>query len=214
MNITELESLLKELRYHLFEKQKSEWERSLSFEDELFDRWERANFLGFGEKTSIYQSSLVYGDVKVGKNTWIGPYTILDGSGGLEIGNNCSISSGVQIYTHDTVEKRVSNGFSEVIREKTTIGNSCYIGPLSVIRKGIKINNNSVVSALSYVNKEVPSYTVVAGTPAKVIGKIKLNKAKDVTFIFDKEHDQMRSMQVEIIRLKKRLLHLEKQLEK
>ena len=30
---------------------------------------------------------MIIGDVKVGKNTWIGPNVILDGSGGLEIGD-------------------------------------------------------------------------------------------------------------------------------
>ena len=34
----------------------------------------------------FYDSVLVIGDVQVGKNTWIGPFVVLDGSGGLEIG--------------------------------------------------------------------------------------------------------------------------------
>ena len=76
---------LKELHYKLRDEMMRRWNRSASFEDELFDRWERAEFLGFGEKTSIYQNCLVIGDVKVGKSTWIGPYTVLDGSGGLKI---------------------------------------------------------------------------------------------------------------------------------
>ncbi len=74
------------------------WQRTLPFGDYIVDRWKKAECLGFGEGSTIYDSSLVFGDVKVGKNTWIGPFTILDGSGGLEIGSNCSISAGVQIY--------------------------------------------------------------------------------------------------------------------
>ena len=62
------------------------YNRMLPFGDYLIDRWEKAKFLGFGEGTSIYDNVLVIGDVKVGKNTWIGPNVILDGSGGLEIG--------------------------------------------------------------------------------------------------------------------------------
>ena len=49
------------------------YDRSLPFADGLFDRWERAARLGFGEGASIYDSAMVYGPVSVGANTWIGP---------------------------------------------------------------------------------------------------------------------------------------------
>ena len=68
---------------------REKWKRSLPFYEEVLGdkaRWERAEFLNFGKDASIYESSYVYGNVKVGKNTWVGPFTILDGSGGLEIG--------------------------------------------------------------------------------------------------------------------------------
>ena len=62
------------------------WERSLPFTEAATDRWERAASLGFGEQSSIHNLSYVYGRVAVGAHTWIGPYTVLDGSGGLTIG--------------------------------------------------------------------------------------------------------------------------------
>src|SRR5260370_29734578 len=76
--------------------------RRVSFGDLLTDRWENAREYGFGEGTSCYDNVLVLGDVKVGRNCWIGPNVVLDGSGGLKIGDNCSISAGVQLYTHNT----------------------------------------------------------------------------------------------------------------
>ena len=87
-----------------------EWNRGLPFADYLIDRFDRAKSLGFAEGSSIYDSVLVLGGVKVGSHTWIGPFSILDGSGGLEIGSYCSISAGVQIYSHDSVEWAVSGG--------------------------------------------------------------------------------------------------------
>src|SRR5437868_3581131 len=80
-----------------------QFNRSLPFNDEIFDRWERAKKLGFGNGSSIYDSSYVFGNVKVGMNTWIGPFTVIDGSGELSIGNHCTISAGVHIYTHDNI---------------------------------------------------------------------------------------------------------------
>jgi carbonic anhydrase/acetyltransferase-like protein (isoleucine patch superfamily) len=90
---------------------RTRWSRSLAFADAIFDRWERAQTLGFGAGASIYDSAMDYGDVEVGAETWVGPFVVLDGSGGgLRIGEYCSISAGVQIYTHDTVFWALSGG--------------------------------------------------------------------------------------------------------
>src|SRR2546423_10331063 len=101
---TEGHRALLDLHRALRHEMKARWNRSVPFADELFDRWERAAFLGFGSGASIYDSSLVLGDVQVGEETWIGPFTVLDGRGGLTIGKYCSISAGVQLYSHDTVK--------------------------------------------------------------------------------------------------------------
>ena len=97
---------------------KKKYKRSLSFGDYFTDRFERAKKEKFGEGSSVYDNVLILGNVKVGKNTWIGPNCILDGIGGLEIGDNCSISAGVQIYTHDTVDKSISMGRLKKIPQK------------------------------------------------------------------------------------------------
>ena len=170
--------LLTELHYRLRSEMKSQWDRSVSFQDELFDRWERAVFLGFGQGTSIYQDSLVIGDVTVGEDTWIGPFTVLDGSGGLVIGNNCSISAGVQIYTHDTVERRLSDGRIPPERQPTCIGDSCYIGPLSVVTKGVTVGHHSVVGACSLVNRDVLPFSVGYGTPFRTTGKVVVDETR------------------------------------
>ncbi|AIT62975.1 acyltransferase [Coxiella burnetii] len=151
------------------------WNRSLPFQDAMFDRWERAQRLGFGEDVSIYNSALVFGNVAVGANSWIGPYVILDGSGGrLSIGCYCSISAGVHIYTHDSVAWAVTGGKSLYQKGDVTIGNCCYIAPQSIIKMGIKIGDHSIIGANSFVNTNVPAYSIVAGSPAKVIGKVEI----------------------------------------
>ncbi|NIO21599.1 MAG: acyltransferase [Candidatus Aenigmarchaeota archaeon] len=170
-----LEAGLKELHEKLRKKMIDKWNRSLPFEDELFDRWERAKFLGFGKGSSVYQSSHIFGNVKVGKNTWIGPFTILDGSGGLEIGDYCSVSSGVQIYTHDTVKWALSGGKMSYEYSPVKIGNFCYIGSLSLIEKGVTIGDHCLVGANSFVKNDVLPKSIVAGTPAKIVGKVEIN---------------------------------------
>ncbi|MHA4875698.1 hypothetical protein, partial [Enterococcus faecium] len=50
----------------------------------------------------------IIGDPEIGEGTWIGAFTVIDGSGGLHIGAGCDISSGVQIYTHSSMRRCVS----------------------------------------------------------------------------------------------------------
>lgn len=151
------------------------FDRSLPLEEYILDRFDRAQAMAAGEGSSIHHLCYLYGKVKIGKNSWIGPFTLLDGSGNLEIGDNCSISSGVHLYTHDTVNKRISNG--KYLGEKSAIkiGNSCYIGPQSVIEKGVQLGNFCIVGANSFVNESFPDCSVIMGTPAELRGTVKIN---------------------------------------
>jgi acetyltransferase-like isoleucine patch superfamily enzyme len=158
----------------LFRKLQAEvaarWNRTLPFGDYVVDRFEKARLLGFGEGASIYDSALVLGSVKVGEKTWIGPFTVLDGSGGLEIGSFCSISAGVQIYTHDTVAWALSAGAREPERAPTRIGSRCYLGPNTVVAKGVTIGDGCVIGANSLVLEDVPAGSKAFGTPCRVVG--------------------------------------------
>ena len=171
MNYRDLEiyRLLQELNNLMQDEMQERWHRSLPFPDALFDRWERARKLGFGEGVSIYQSSMVFGAVKVGHNTWIGPSTILDGSGGLEIGSFCSLSAGVQIYTHDSIKWSLSGGKCQYEYAPVKIGDRCYIGPNVVVSKGITIGDGVIIGANSFVNRDIPSGSKAWGNPARVI---------------------------------------------
>ena len=148
------------------------WDRDLPLEELIHDRWDRARTLGFGEGASIYHSSYVYGRVSVGAHTWIGPLTVLDGSGGLTIGDHCSISAGVMIYTHDTVKWALSGGRADYERAPVVIGNNCHIGSQVVIAKGVTIGDHCVVGACSFVNRDLPPYTVAYGVPCRVAGRV------------------------------------------
>ena len=159
-----LKKLYEALRNDMQEK----FQRDLPLEELLFDRWERAEKLGFGKGTSIYHSSYVYGDVRVGQNTWIGPFTILDGTGVLEIGSYCSISAGVQIYTHDSVKWAVTGGKLPYEHAPVRIGDRCYVGPNTVISKGVTIGDGSIVGASSLVVSDIPAKSKAWGRPVIV----------------------------------------------
>ena len=172
------EQLLEEIR-RLYRRLRDEtadrWDRDLPLEELLFDRWERARELGFGEGTSVYHNSYIMWDVRVGRHTWIGPMVMLDGRGGIEIGDHCSIASGVHIYSHDTMRRALSGGKADPETAPVRIGDCTYIGAKSVILKGVTIGSHSVVGAASLVNRDIPDRTAAWGSPAKIRGRVEID---------------------------------------
>ena len=187
MKVSRLIDLLHKAHLETDEGLRAQFDRSLPFADGLFDRWERAKRLGFSKGASIYDSALVYGDVKVGENTWIGPYTILDGSGGkVSIGSFCSISGGVHIYTHDTVLWALSGGQLEKRTGSVGIGDCCYIASQCIIAPNVTIGRQCVVAANSFVNRDVHDRTIVGGNPARELGRVE-GEGKAVRLVFNRQ---------------------------
>jgi acetyltransferase-like isoleucine patch superfamily enzyme len=170
----------------LHEEMRDRWKRDLPAAELLSDRWERARRLGFGEGANIYESAYVYGDVSVGADTWIGPLVLLDGTGGLTIGERCNISAGAQIYTHDTVQQVLTDGVAGIDRAPVSIGAACHIGPQTVIAKGVTIGDHTVIGACSYVNRDIPPYTVAVGVPCRPIGRVEIGDDGCATLVYDR----------------------------
>ena len=185
-NKYDLSRELFELYSSLRSEKKKEWNRVLPFNELLIDRWEKAKFLKAKKGSSIYDNSYVFGDVKIGEKTWIGPLTILDGSGAkISIGNYCSISAGVQIYTHNSVNWALSGGKSKYKTNSVKIGSKCYLGPNSIISMGSVIGSGSIIGTQTLVNGKVPPNSVIFGTPGKIVGKVKLVKKQLTINYFD-----------------------------
>lgn len=166
-----IKKLLFRIYMSLLLKKKNKWDRYLPFGELIIERHEKSKLMGLPEGTTIHDSSHIYGDVKIGKNTWIGPFTILDGKGGLEIGSNCSISAGAQIYSHETVDWAISGGKNKYKYDRVIIEDNCYLGPNTVIQLGVTLKKGTIVGANSFVNKSFPENSKIAGNPVKKIKK-------------------------------------------
>lgn len=134
---------------------------------------QRANRLGFGDGTKVFTTAIIYGKPKVGKNVWIGPYTVVDGTGPLTIGDHTHIGMYVMVWTHDMHAACLlgHNDIKKVIKG-VTIENNVWIASGAIITPGTHIGHHSMIAAGAIVTKDVPPYSLVAGVPAKVIRRI------------------------------------------
>ena len=110
----------------------------------------------------------ITGDPEIGDRTWIGPFVVIDGAGGLEIGDDCSIAGGAHIYTH---EMRSSGREGAIERSPTVIGDRVYIGANAVVQMGSVIEDDATIGAGAVVTKgtHVDAGDTWAGVPARRI---------------------------------------------
>ena len=89
----------------------------------------------------------------------------------IKIGNDVQIGSGVKILTHGYEWAVIKGTTGEVLGSAgmVSIGNNCFIGMNAVILKGSSIGDNVIIGAGSLIGGKIPSNTVVAGNPCKVI---------------------------------------------
>lgn len=139
--------------------------------------------LTFGDRVTIGAYALIrpsnyYGGepgegLKVGNNSNIGPFSYIGCSGFVEIGNNVMISPRVSIYSenHIYVSTEIPMKEQGVEREFVKIEDDCWIAANSIILAGVTIGRGSIIAAGSVVTKNIPSFSIVAGVPAKVIAK-------------------------------------------
>ena len=100
----------------------------------------------------------IVGEPSIGAGTWIGAFTVVDGSGGLTIGCGCDISCGAQIYTHSTARRCVSGReYNTIDRAPVHIGDRVFVGANATIMMGVTIGEAAVVAAGAVVTRDVPA---------------------------------------------------------
>lgn len=99
----------------------------------------------------------------------------------VEIGDHVEITSGVRFITHDGGVWVLRDGHPDVdVFGKIVIGNNVFIGFNAIVMPGVVVGDNCVIGAGSVVTKSVPSDSVVAGVPARVIRSLSEYKASSL----------------------------------
>lgn len=116
----------------------------------------------------------ILGKPEIGEQVWIGAFCLIDAANAtLKIGRGTEISSGVQILTHSTVTRAISeHRYGQIDFAPVELGEFCFVGTNAVVLMGAKIGHHSVIGAGAVVSQfmEVQPYSLVGGVPAKVIG--------------------------------------------
>ena len=111
--------------------------------------------------------------IKIGEYSQINPYCVLYG-GNIEIGKYVMIAPHCVIVTgnhnHKQTEKPMRFADTCSLEERNIIEDDVWIGANSSIGAGVHIHKGAVIGANSFVNKDVPPYTIVGGVPAKILG--------------------------------------------
>ena len=105
--------------------------------------------------------------LKIGSYSSIGNNTQIHCGKNVTIGDFVIISWDVNIIEYDYH----ASGGGEPEVYPIIIENDVWIGARSIITKGVSIGKGAIIGAGSVVTKDVPSYTLVCGNPAKVIKK-------------------------------------------
>jgi acetyltransferase-like isoleucine patch superfamily enzyme len=116
--------------------------------------------------------------VAIGARTIVGFDCILDGRGGIELGDDVNLSSEVAIWTmqHD----HRSADFGAVVG-RVQVGDRAWLSFRTTILPGVTIGEGAVVAAGSIVTKDVLPYAIVAGVPAVQVGE----RTRDLAYRLD-----------------------------
>ena len=100
----------------------------------------------------------------MGKGTDIGAFTYIQAQEGVEIGNFAQLGSHCSVYSVSTIDNK---------KGKVVIGRNARIGSHSVIMPGVTIGSDTVVGAMSFVNRNLPANAVAYGCPVRIAKKRK-----------------------------------------
>jgi acetyltransferase-like isoleucine patch superfamily enzyme len=113
------------------------------------------------------------GSIKLASSVFLGPYVVIYGHGGVEVGERTLVSMHCCILSSN----HALPGKDEKIREvpdillPTTIGRDCWLGAGVKVMGGVSIGEGCVIGAGAVVTRSIPAYSIALGVPARVIGQ-------------------------------------------
>lgn len=129
-----------------------------------------------------YLASYGIGKLEIGEGTNIGMYGMIASINTITIGTNVLFGPNVYIadYNHcyENVNIPISQQGLRKFNRGIIIGDDSWIGKNVTIIGGCSIGKHCIIGANSFVNRDIPDYTVCAGNPCKVVKKYNFESKK------------------------------------
>lgn len=145
--------------------------------------WQHLDCIEVGERTVVREHSWLAplpvwngtshdARIKIGSNVYIGRFCCISAIDLVEIGDDCVFSE--QVYVADAVHEvdpRAGHIFSQPMLSKgpVHIGKGTFLGYGSRVLTGVTLGEHCVVGANAVVNRSFPAYSMIAGSPARLI---------------------------------------------
>ena len=129
----------------------------------------------YGYETYVAPQSVVLGHVTIGNKCSIWPFASLRGDvEQIHIGNGTNIQENVVVHVSGDADVQIGDyvtvGHGAIVHG-CHIGSHCLIGMHATILDGAKIGDHCIIGAQTLItqNKEIPPYSLVLGSPGKVV---------------------------------------------
>lgn len=129
--------------------------------------------------------------IRIAEHVFVWHYSILDGTGGIDIEEGVQIGAWVGVFTHSShlAIRLYGREYSRVPEaekvgypiERVRIGAYTFVGAASKIMPGVEIGRGSLISPGTIVQKSVPPFSIVSGSPARVLGDTRMLDEQHLT---------------------------------
>ncbi len=155
-------------------------------QDVDIDTSSNVNYINIGDRVRIAKRCSVFGgpdnQLQIGDDVFVGMNSVMVGFWSkITIGNNVSIAQNVNIMSASgpNASERMQRIFP-IDKGEIEIGEHSWIGACAVIMPNVTLGKFCIVAANSYVNKSFPDYSIIGGTPAKLIRRFTDEEIKTV----------------------------------
>ena len=132
----------------------------------------RGSHISLGHHCEIHPYAMILsygGDITIGDNVSVNPFTVIYGIGDVKIGSGVRIATSVTIIpaNHIQANQEIDLKDAGITKQGIRIEDNVWIGAGARILDGVTIGRNAVVGAGSVVTRDVAPNSKVAGVPAR-----------------------------------------------